>query len=283
MTDAIASTAATAKNTAPLTIALTFSDISVRNRANSCRNRSAASRIASATSVWRLAPCRSDITGLSGARATGRAAAAACRRPPGAGFGHALRRALDEPRQQEPGHERDGPDSHWPVAGEGLDVVVDFLKASFADRAGELLEAIGGALDERANVLLVLKGFARLPERRREVRDRLRRIVLAAVGVGRGFVACTGEQRAAPVPRRACEIACGPGEIDGVVAGLRSLLRDVCNLGAESVARGCRAPGGRPPSALKRLAHNISLGDNLMSGVTFSLSAGSRTAALCES
>src|SRR3954465_2905739 len=120
MTDAIASTAATEKNTAPLTIALTFSYCAGRVGANSCRCSSAASRIASATSVWRLAPCRSDITGLSGARATGRAADAACRRRPGAGFGQALRRALDEPRQQEPGHERDGPDSHWPVASEAL-------------------------------------------------------------------------------------------------------------------------------------------------------------------
>src|SRR4051812_44838324 len=139
MTDAIASTAAAAKNTAPLTIALTFSDISVRNRANSCRNRSAASRIASATRVWRLAPCRSDIAGLSGARATGRAAATACRCRPGAGFGHALRRALDEPRQQEPSGKRDGPDRNRPVTGKGLDVVVDVLEAAFADGAGELL------------------------------------------------------------------------------------------------------------------------------------------------
>src|SRR4051812_30574727 len=239
MTDAIASTAAAAKNTAPLTIALTFSDISVRNRANSCRNRSAASRIASATSVWRLAPCRSDITGPSGARATGRAVAAARRCRPGAGFGHALRRALDEPCQQEPGEERDGPDRDGPVAGEGLDVVVDFLEAAFADGAGKLLEAISSARDEGADVLLILECFARLPEGRREARNRLRRIVLTTVGIGRGLVARTGQQRAALIQCRPGEIAGGSGEIDSVVACLGSLLRDVCNLGAESVARGC--------------------------------------------
>ena len=207
----IANTAAPTNMPSPIARPRTFSVISALNSASSLRARSVESRSASPMRRWMLSPLwfshaillrrRSGHRPSRASSAPGRAArAAALALPRSSGragsaaaprlrLSNVLGRALDEARREEAGEHRRDRDRARAAAHHILAELEDLIEAAFADRIGELLEAVRGAVDEAANVRAVVE----LARTRRAARSRDRR----RLGLPRP---CAGRRSSSPDP-----------------------------------------------------------------------------------
>ncbi len=95
------------------------------------------------------------------------------------GLPNAFRRALYEPRGQKPGHQRCRRNRRGPAPHDLLHVAEYLVEAARADRFGKLVEPIGGAVGESADVRAVLELLERIAKRLRQVGDRLRGATMA--------------------------------------------------------------------------------------------------------
>jgi hypothetical protein len=94
-----------------------------------------------------------------------------------------FRRALDEAGSEEADGYRYGGHGCRATAHHVLEFVEEIGEGALADRFRQLLQAFGGAVDDGADVGALVEGPRGLAQGVREIRDRCRDVVLAAVGI----------------------------------------------------------------------------------------------------
>src|SRR5439155_1421660 len=106
----------------------------------------------------------------------------------GLGLADALGRGLDEAGQKETRRHGGRSDRARPAPHHRLDILEELVEAARADVFRELLEPVGGAVREGADVRAIVELLAGVAQRLGKALHRLRHLVLALVDVAGGLL-----------------------------------------------------------------------------------------------